>query len=574
MVHLCVIGIELFLPAAPMLAAEMPRITRTADTLMYVIIALLLMLGALAVFYAHRRATRNALRTLQDELQRSETTFSAVFHGSPIALAISRLSDGAFLEVNDVFLRLIEYPREDVLGHSSVQLHVATAEQRKERIQSVLEHGSAREIEFTIRARSGAIKSVLGSIVIVDLFGERCTISSMIDITARKTAEREAQYFDRQRQLALDAAQMGWWHYNPITNRSTWDTRYAEIFGVTGSERDNDLILKLLHPDDLPQVLKAVQAALDPQHPAPYMIVYRVLPETGGLRWVEAHGVAEFDGTGDTRHAVSFVGTVRDITDRVNTEEALLTESTRHAEELERRVAERTAQLEIANKELESFAYSVSHDLRAPLRTIDGFTRMLLEDHAPKLDAEGRRICTVIADGAVKLGVLIDDLLAFSRLGRTEMKNSRIDMLAEVRQVFRELMSGNEHAHVDLQLGTLLPARGDETMIRLVWTNLLSNALKFTSNTHSPRIEITGTAHDGFVEYTVRDNGAGFDARYSDKLFGVFQRLHSVKEYPGTGVGLAIVKRIVERHGGSVRAQSTLGAGAAFTFSLPTGEHP
>jgi signal transduction histidine kinase len=223
------------------------------------------------------------------------------------------------------------------------------------------------------------------------------------------------------------------------------------------------------------------------------------------------------------------------------------------------------AEIDRANKELEAFSYSVSHDLRAPLRAIDGYARILLEDYAPRLDDEGRRVCGVICASVSGMGQLIDDLLAFARLSRAAMTPSSVDMRALAGAEFRGLAA----PRVRFELGPLPSAVGDERLLRQVWINLLSNAVKFSARREQPAVWVTGEERDGECVYTVRDNGAGFDMRYAAKLFGVFQRLHGTQEFEGTGVGLAIVQRIVERHGGRVWAESVVDEGATFHFALP-----
>jgi signal transduction histidine kinase len=238
---------------------------------------------------------------------------------------------------------------------------------------------------------------------------------------------------------------------------------------------------------------------------------------------------------------------------------------------LERRVLERTAQLAEANAQLESFTYSVSHDLRAPLRAIQGYSRMLEEDHQAGLDAEGRRLLETIIDNTRKMSQLIDDLLTFSRLGQQSFWPTEVDMTALAAETVTALSAaGGDRAQVTVDP---LPAvHGDRGMLRQVWVNLLSNATKYSSTRSAPRIEVTGHTNAAEHIYCVKDNGVGFDMEYYDKLFGVFQRLHSASEFPGTGVGLAIVQRIVARHGGRVWAESRVNEGAAFYFSLPTGD--
>ena len=237
--------------------------------------------------------------------------------------------------------------------------------------------------------------------------------------------------------------------------------------------------------------------------------------------------------------------------------------------ELEEEVARRTLQLEEANKELEGFSYSVSHDLRAPLRAIDGFSMVLEEDCAGQLDDNGRQKLTRIRENARRMGGLIDDILRFSRLGRTAITPTRVDMEAQVRGIIRELQALDEAGSVSFMLHRLPAAWCDRMLIHQVWENLLTNAVKFTGRKEERRVEVGSREEAGETVYFVKDNGAGFDMRYYEKLFGVFQRLHGMDEFPGTGVGLAIVRRILSSHGGRIWAEAEVGQGATFYFTLP-----
>jgi len=269
---------------------------------------------------------------------------------------------------------------------------------------------------------------------------------------------------------------------------------------------------------------------------------------------VEANGVV-----------VEWIGTVTDIDDQRQAEAELRKLNA----ELERRVADRTAALEAANKELESFSYSVSHDLRAPLRAVTGFSRLLWDDHAGQLDTEARRKLDVIQSEARRMGMLIDDLLAFSRLGRKSIQPVELDMRELANGVFGRLQTQQPGPEVEFRLGLLPRGTGDRALLEQVWANFISNALKFSGKREKPAIEIGAISDQKEHIYFVRDNGVGFDPRYQSKLFGVFQRLHDSSEFPGTGVGLALVQRIVNRHGGRVWADSRPNEGATFYFTLP-----
>jgi PAS domain S-box-containing protein len=265
-------------------------------------------------------------------------------------------------------------------------------------------------------------------------------------------------------------------------------------------------------------------------------------------------------------------GVARDITGRKR-EERELTAYRQHLEEL---VTERTAEiqtsnnrLESANQELETFSYSVSHDLRAPLRAIDGFSRILTEEYAPELDLEGQRIVGVIREGARKMAQLIDDILAFSRMGRQEIAPGAIDMHELVRAALKDLEPALASCDVKVVIKPLPAFHGDGPMFQLLWANLLDNAIKFTRPKPEGVIEVGAQAGDKEIVYYVKDNGVGFDMQYANKLFGVFQRLHVQSEFPGTGIGLAIVKRIVARHGGRVWAEGKVNDGATIYFALP-----
>ncbi len=236
--------------------------------------------------------------------------------------------------------------------------------------------------------------------------------------------------------------------------------------------------------------------------------------------------------------------------------------------DLERRVVERTAQLESANKGLEAFSYSVSHDLRAPLRAVDGFSQALVEDYGATLNEEARHYLATIRSETQRMGVLIDDLLTFSRLGRASLEHLPIDTASLVKSILNNLLAEAAGRKIEIHVEELPPCDGDLSLLKQVWINLLSNAFKYTRRREPAVITVGSRRENGAVVYFVKDNGAGFDMRYANKLFGVFQRLHRAEDYEGTGVGLAIVQRIVHRHGGTVWAEALVNDGATFYFTL------
>ena len=357
-----------------------------------------------------------------------------------------------------------------------------------------------------------------------------------------------------------EISRVGGWEYDVASNHLVWSEEVYRIHDVPNDFDANDLTqtIAFYHGDSRERIDTAFRRALE--RGEPYDLELELLTAKGRKIWVRAIGRAELSNG----QVMRIYGNIADISERKHAD----VEIHRLNSELEQRVHDRTAQLEAANKELEAFSFSVSHDLRSPLRAIDSFSRMLVEDNGPQLNDEGRRLLGVIRSESKRMGQLIDDLLSFSRLGRQRMDDSAIDLTELARTTFEDV-TRNLPAVPRLELKALPPAHGDRAMLRQVWLNLIENAVKFSRQRAEPVITIEGFIADEHHTYTVTDHGVGFDPRFAGKLFGVFQRLHSEEEFEGTGVGLALVQRIIHRHGGTVAATGKLHGGAAFQFTLP-----
>ena len=381
------------------------------------------------------------------------------------------------------------------------------------------------------------------------------------DITGRKLAE-EALRGSIQRFRALVELSSDWYWVTDAEHRFTF--REGEVLQRMGIPPEADYgkrrwemgFLNMTEAD-----WAAHRALLERREEFRDLLLERRSPDKR-VNWATISGRPLYDAAG---RFIGYHGTGRDVTQQVNAEERLR----RFNLELEQKVIERTAALDAANKELEAFTYSVSHDLRAPLRAIEGFSRMLEERHAATLAEEARGYLQRVRAAARRMGQLIEDLIAFSRIGRAALHKRAVDLSALARLVAKELDAGMPERRVEWRVADGLAAQADPGLARVVLENLLGNAWKYTGKTPQAVIEF-GKTDTG--EFMVRDNGAGFDPARSDGLFQPFRRLHAPEEFEGTGIGLATVRRIVERHGGRVRGEGALGAGAAFYFTLPGAE--
>jgi PAS domain S-box-containing protein len=385
-----------------------------------------------------------------------------------------------------------------------------------------------------------------------------------IEMDTRERTAQALKLSEARQRLAVEAAGIGDWELNLATHTTAHSLRHDQIFGYSQplAEWSYETFLEHVHPEDRARVDQLYQQSL--RQAGEWAVECRIRRLDGTTGWIWLRGRCFANQAGKVE---SVRGVIGDITERRAAEEEIRTLNA----SLEQRVRDRTEKLELAIKELDAFTYSVSHDLRAPLRAIDGFSRMVIEDYSGQLQGEAQRKLAVIRSEAQRMSRLIDDLLSFSRLGRAQVHPEFIDMQALVNEIFAELQElASNHRKIQFKVHPLPPALGTQAMVRQVWTNLLSNALKFTRGREVTQIEIGSSSDpEGNTVYYIKDNGVGFDMRHVGKLFGVFQRLHSDKEFEGTGVGLALVQRIVTRHGGRVWAEAQQDKGATFFFTLP-----
>ena len=475
---------------------------------------------------------------------------------------ISKNLNGIILSWNQGAERIYGYTSQEIVGrHISVLIPPDHSFEAPELIDNLRRGGRIEHYETERRTKQG--RCIFVSLTLSPIKNPAgCIIGASViarDITERKRAETAlALSEERYRSLTLATSQIVWTmdrEGEMLEHLPMW----SEFTGQSPAEVRGWGWLNALHPDDRERTAAIWSASL--QNRSRFKTEFRLSRRDGQYRYMSVCGVAVLEQDGTTRE---WVGICADITEHVLAEE----EVRKLNESLEKRVVERTAELQAANKELEAFAYSVSHDLRAPLRAIDGFSRILLEEYARELPAEAHRYLEFARNNAIQMGNLIDGLLDFSRLGRQPLRRQTVSPAAVVRRALEDLRVQYEGRQVEIIVGHLPDCEGDPLLLKQLFVNLLSNAFKYTRGRDHARIEIASREPHA---YYVRDNGVGFDMRYQDKLFGVFQRLHNSEEYEGTGVGLAIVQRIVHRHGGRVWAEAVVNQGATFYFTLGQG---
>jgi PAS domain S-box-containing protein len=474
--------------------------------------------------------------------------------------------DGAARYLSKQFLDFVGLPAEELLRDGWTRcLHPDDRESVVETWAHAVTTRTPYRAEYRLRRHDGAYRWFEARAVplydasgaIVQWFGSNTDIHEQRETRDALHAERQ-----RLRNLAMASPEMLHSVNASPEGHVTFpyvSPAFTRLFGISAEQlaKDASPLLALYHPDDAEGVRVAVEASI--RDLSAWRHEWRVLIPGRGEVWIECHSmpVREPDGS------VTWHGSMSDVTQRKRAEQ----EIRRLNAELEQRVQSRTAELERANRELEAFSYSVSHDLREPLRAMHGFSRALDEDFGAALPPDGKRYLAAVRSAATRMGRLIDDLLEFSRLGRQPLKRRIVATRTLVEECLREFQ--NPDAQREITLGELPPCHADPALLRQVFANLLSNAFKYSRGRNPAKVEIGARRNEsGETVYFVRDNGSGFDMRYVDRLFGVFQRLHRQEQFEGTGVGLAIVQRIIARHGGRVWAESAPDQGATFSFTL------
>ncbi|MDZ4288584.1 MAG: PAS domain S-box protein [Prosthecobacter sp.] len=495
-------------------------------------------------------------------LRASEAEFRASFNSTAVGNAQVDPATGCYVRVNPRFCTITGYTEAELLGMKFLALVHPEDTGNDEAAHQRLISGEVSELAVEKRyiRKDGKViwVNVCASLIRDEEGRPLRTLAVVQDITTRKEAEQTLRATERRFRSLVEQSIVG--IYVVQGDRFVYvNPKLTKIFGFSLEELTSAPLVDFIFEDDRPLVCENVRKRLAGTTESIHYTL-RALRKGGSVIDLEAHGArVEYNGE------PAILGTLLDISERMRAEE----EVRKLNAELEQRVRERTVQLEEANHELEAFSYSVSHDLRAPLRHIQSFAEMLTVVAQGTLPDKGSHYLRNITAASVEMGQLIDDLLGFSRMGKVEMRQSRVSMDALVRSVVRSFGKATEGRQVEWKIGPLPNVVGDPAMLKQALINLLDNALKYSRKRDPALIEIGCAGEEGGrCVFFVLDNGAGFDMQYAHKLFGVFQRLHRVEDFEGTGIGLATVRRIVARHGGRTWAEGKPGAGATFYLTL------
>ncbi len=506
--------------------------------------------------------TKNKLA--QIALTESQERFSKTFHSSPAGLVISLVENNKYIDVNESFANIIGYRTEEIIGSTYRDLKLLTKSSEKQIEKEFHKKGNIRNIELQLNSKSGKEITVLFSNDLIELNSVLCRISTIIDITDRKQALEALRENEKRLQNAQSIAKIGDYIWDVEKDKISFSNSLKNILGYTKNEViDLDFVRKNIHhPEDTEKTMNWMQSNLRSNSNILTPFEYRVVKKDGTPIHVRALGIIKRKND----KPIQVITTIQDITEY----KLAVLEINKLNHELEKRVKERTAQLESINNELKTFTYTVSHDLKAPLRGIDGYSKLLEETYYNNLDDEGKLFINNIREGTMQMGQLIDDLLAYSRLERNEIAVATIKGKELIDTILRAYQNTFEEKklciNTDFDEFTI---KADYNSISMAIRNLIDNAVKFTKDIPQPEITIGYYESNTISTIYVKDNGIGFDQKYHNKIFEIFQRLQRVEKYPGTGIGLALVSKAMYRLGGRVYARSEPGKGATFYLELP-----
>ncbi len=477
-----------------------------------------------------------------ESLRESEARFHKIFDLCPVALYMTDILSGKMMYVNKAFENMFFLESKDIVGKTSVEIGIIDEQHRATLQKEIRERGGkVRDLEADLRIGTGEIRNMLISVEIIELDGRKCFFAAMVDITYRRQMEDALNKANHFLDTILEHIP------DMVFVKDATDLRFVR-FNKAGEQMlgfpSTDLIGRndydFFPPEQADAFIEKDRAVLREQKL--FTIDEEPIQTKYGERWLHTKKIPIIENG----KPLYLVGISADITEQKKHQDAILN----------------------LNKELESFSYSVSHDLRTPLRAITGYAKILEEDYAAVVDDEGKRFLRTISQNAVKMGNLIDDLLQFSRLGKKELQKKETNAALLVEAAIVELNRAAQN-NADIKVNVTHSIDSDESLMKLVFINLIGNAIKYSSKKESPLVEIESRDTGTDILFSIKDNGVGFDMRYVDKLFGVFQRLHTSDEFEGTGVGLAIVQRIIKKHGGKIWVEAKLNEGATFYFSIP-----
>lgn len=499
-------------------------------------------------------------------LRQSEARYRSYFDASGIGIVHADPATGRYLEANERMCEMLGYPREELLQLSFLDiLHEDCREQSWARFGQLVRGEVGRYLaeRKCVRKDGSPIWLVIDVTIVRDAFGHPVHASGLhVDISDRISAEEALRGAELGQRVALEAAEAGIWEWKPTTEVVTWSKRARQVLSQSVPARQTlNEMFKEIDPLDLEAVRRGFDRARTGKRPID--VEFRIDSNREEKVWIHLLGRGVDFGLDGS--ATKVVGIVQNVTDRKLGELALQDMNA----ELERRVEDRTRELSAAYEELEGFSYSVSHDLRAPLRSIVATSAIVQRDFGDEVSEPIRAQLSRQASAANRMARLIDDLLSFSRLSQSRLDRSEVDLSQMASDVVRDIVSRSIGLHPQFEIDPGLRCVGDRTMLGFVVQNLFENACKFVQAGESPHIHFGRNVEMEHAPFFVRDRGIGFDMRYVDKIFKPFERLVKDSEYPGTGIGLANVKRIVARHGGKIWAESGLGHGTTFYFTLP-----